>query len=164
MRNRILSLRIIVPLFLAVLVPITAFCKTDENLSVLLNDALYSLNRYEELTSSVNCDSWKAPEKLRHLCADAIRRIGKNVHDTKIVLARSLKARTPSSVDLLDIYAELEETEGHLYELANNVSDFHGEDGIPFSAASAKTQLVAANLYVQLRGRLLSEEHGCQGK
>jgi hypothetical protein len=146
---RITQWPILISLVIATIVPISAFSKADESLSVLLNDALYSLNRYEELVGGVSCASWKAPENLRHICADEIRHIGANVDGTKITLARAMKARSPSLVDLLDIGNELGEIAGHLEELGNNVSDYHGENGIAFS---------------QLRNRLLILEQRCQDK
>ena len=132
---------------------------------MLLNDALYSLNRYEELVSGVNCGSWKeASEEIRRNCAEGIRLISKSVDSAKIALMRAMKARSPSLVDLLEIYGELEETAGHLEELGNNVSEFQGGDESAFTEAGGKTLYLGAKLYVQLRERLLLEEQRCQGK
>lgn len=131
---------------------------------MLLNDALYSLNRYEELIIGVNCGSWKAPEETRRICAQEIRSIGKNVDTAKIALTRSMKTHSPSNVDLLDIYSELEETTGHLGDLGNNVSNYQGEDGIAFAEAADKTLVLGAKLYAQLRQRLLLQEQRCEVK
>jgi len=146
---------------MAVFTAMAAHAKTQENLSVLLNDALYSLNRYEELIMGVNCGSWKAPEEVRRICAKEIREISKGVNTTKTVLARAMKAGSPTLVDLLDIYSELEETAGHLGDLGNDVSNYQGGDGMAFTEAGGKTLVLGAKLYVQLRERLLLEEQHC---
>jgi len=154
---------------MAVFTAMAAHAKTQENLSVLLNDALYSLNRYEELVIGVNCGSWKTDEELRRLCAQGIRVVSKGVDSAKIALMRAMKARSPSLVDLLEIYSELEETALHLEELGDNVSNYQEgeegrEEGHAFTQASAKTLVLGSKLYVQLRDRLLLEEQRCQEK
>lgn len=96
--------------------------------------------------------------------------LGEGVDKTKIVLARAMKTRSPSLVDLLDIYSELDLIAGHLDGLGNDVSNFQGGDGSAlaqaeaFAEASAKTLVLGAKLYGQLRERLLLEEQRCQEK
>ena len=75
-----------------------------------------------------------------------------------------MKTHSPSNVDLLDIYSELEETTGHLGDLGNNVSNYQGEDGIAFAEAADKTLVLGAKLYAQLRQRLLLQEQRCEVK
>lgn len=127
---------------------------STDDVKVLLSDAQYALNRYQELEIGVVCDSWRAPNDLQALCKQEKRLIDKNVERMKPVLARASRAISPTSVDLLDIYDELHEVAGRLDELSNNVADFAGQDGSRFAQAGGKTLLLSGKFYLVLRARL----------
>lgn len=135
----------------------------NTNLEVLLSDAQYALNRYQELDIRAVCDELHMPKHTKEACIDAQRAVGRNVEGIKVVVLRASKARNPSATDLLDIYAELEEVSGQLDDLGNNVGDFtdHPEQGQQYTEAAAKTLVLAAKLYVVLRKRVSVLERGC---
>jgi hypothetical protein len=46
------------------------------SLAVLLSDAQYALNRYQELDNAVVCNQWRAPKRTKEDCARVQRAIG----------------------------------------------------------------------------------------
>jgi hypothetical protein len=126
-------------------------------LETMLDDASYVFNRYDELTTGVICDSWKVDDSLKRTCKQELRSIASNVEHVKVVLRRASKSSNPELVDLLDIYSELDEVSGHLYELSNNLDSFTSVSGVPYSEAAAKANILAANLYLVLRLGLITQ-------
>jgi hypothetical protein len=126
-------------------------------LETMLDDASYVFNRYDELTTGVTCDSWKVDDSLKRTCKQELRLIASNVENTKVILRRASKSSNPELVDLLDIYSELNEVGAHLDELSNNLGSFTSVNGVPYSEAAAKANVLAANLYLVLRRGLLTQ-------
>ncbi len=128
-------------------------------LGTMLDDAKYVLNRYEELTSGIACDSWRgATESLKHDCKEELRLIGQNVQSAKVVLRRASSAASPSILDLFIVYEELNEVSGHLYELSCNLGNFAGQDPVPYAQAGAKATVLAAHLAEDIKVRLTIQE------
>ena len=78
-------------------------------LDTMLNDAAYVFNRYEELASGLNCESWQTTAEIKKQCKSLAVAVGRNVKNIKTTLSRASKAKTPKLVDLFDIYSELQE-------------------------------------------------------
>jgi len=144
----------------ASVVPGAAARAEDVRVDVLLNDAQYAVNRYQELEAGVVCATWtEAPPSLQNLCAQEQRAIAANIERIKPLINRASKSRSPMIVDLLDIYDELHEVTDRLNELSNNVQDFAHQDGVPFAQAAAKTGVLDAKLFGVLRQRITSLEN-----
>ena len=133
----------------------------NANLGVLLNDAQYALNRYQELVNGPVCDELRVSEGVKERCAQTERAIGDNVERIKIVLLRASKTKNPSARDLLDIYSELEAVSDRLQDLSHYTSDFTTQDPSKYAEAGDKTMLLAAKLYVELRKRINALEKVC---
>jgi len=139
-----------------------AFANTENiGVDVILGDAQYAVNRYQELEGGVVCTAWKAQQSLKNLCAQEQRAIAANVERIKTVINRASKSRNPLVGDLLDIYDELHEVTDRLNELSNNVQDFAHQDGVQLAQAAAKTGLLNAKIFVVLRQRMVSLEQAC---
>jgi hypothetical protein len=133
------------------------------NLDVLLNDALYALNRYQELSAGFDCNMYRDKD-LQSSCTRANRVIENNVGSIKLTLIRVSKSQTPADVDLLDIYSELVEVAGRLEDFSASASEFAHEETAStlYAAASDKTNVLAAKLYVELRKRIEAHERACR--
>jgi hypothetical protein len=129
-----------------------------QTLDVMLSDANYVFNRYDELSSGALCDSWKASDSLKRTCKDELRLIASNVQSTKPVLSRAAGSKSPELIDLFDVLVELNEVAGHLMELSNNVSDFGGVDGTPYAQAGAKALILSAQLGNEIKIRLATQQ------
>jgi hypothetical protein len=127
-------------------------------LDTLLGDAAYIFNRYDELSSGVFCDSWKAPDSLKRTCKDELKLIASNVQSTKPVLIRATRSKSPELIDLFDVLMELNEVAGHLMELSNNVNDFGGVDGTAYAQAGAKAEVLAAHMGNEIKIRFAIQQ------
>lgn len=129
------------------------------SLPVLLSDAQYALNRYQELDNSSFCDT--VSQGLRKKCAEAQRAVNVNVENTKVVLLRASRARNPSATDLLDIYDELHEVARQLDTMSYSVDTAPGPVRRDLTEAGIKTSILAENLYGALRPRIEALEQRC---
>ena len=93
-------------------------------LETMLSDAGYVLNRYDELASGINCDSWRVPDSLKRSCKDELKSVGENVSVTKAILARLRDTKEDDLVALFRVYRELNEVSGHLDELSGNLPNY----------------------------------------
>lgn len=133
-------------------------------LEVLLSDAQYALNRYQELDTSAVCDALHMPKHMRETgCKRVQRVVGDDVERIKAVVLRASKAPNPSATDLLDIYDQLEEVSSRLNDIGNNVGDLtdHPEQGLRYTEAATKTLVLAEKFYVVLRERINALEKVC---
>jgi hypothetical protein len=130
------------------------------SLAVLLSDAQYALNRYQELDSGF-CDT--LPKDSQRGCEKTQRGINGNVESIKPVLLRASKARNPSATDLLDIYAELEEISARLWLMGSEADTLIPNHPVRQDIADAidKTEDLGVNFYLELRKRVNALEKGC---
>jgi len=136
-------------------------------LETMLSDAGYVLNRYEELVTGIDCDTWNVPASFKRTCKNELNLIGANVQSVKPVLGRAAKAKNVDLVDLFQVFQELNEIAGHLAELSSNLSDFTQIDGAPYAQAGAKALTLAAHLGNEIKTRLIIQQRElalCRGE
>ena len=131
------------------------------DLDLLLSDAQYALNRYQELSDGLDCTELPS-KRLQTLCKQEKHTISGNVEQTKAAVLRASRSKNPRNIDLLDIYSELEEIGGSLAEMSDNATTFTKQDPTPFAEASSKTLVLAAKLYSELRKRIGASESDCR--
>jgi len=148
---------ILIGLLLLVAVPVNAHQEAP-TLETMLNDAGYILNRYEELATGIDCDTWNVTASLKRTCKNELKLIGGNVQSVKPVLGRAAKAKDPDLVDLFEVFQELNEIAGHLDELSRNLADFTDRDGIAYAQAGAKALTLAANLGSEIKILLVLQQ------
>jgi hypothetical protein len=124
----------------------------------MLSDAGYVLNRYEELATGIDCDSWNVDASLKRICKGELKAIGANVQSAKPVLGRAAKAKNPDLIDLFTVFQELTEIAGHLDELSRNIGDFTIKDSAPYAQAAAKTLILSAHLGNEIKMRLVIQQ------
>ena len=135
-------------------------------LEVLLGDAQYALNRYEELDTANVC--FELPKVLQKGCAQARRAITGEAEAGKVTLLRATKARNPRASDLMEISFILEEVAGRLEEmerddnthLTNQDANQDAKDN-QYVEVSAKTEVLAAKLYGEAHKHVEALENRC---
>jgi hypothetical protein len=128
-------------------------------LETMLSDAGYVFNRYEELVTGIDCDSWNVSDSMKRTCRGELKSIGENVRSVKPILARLSSTKGDNLVALFDVYRELNEVASHLGELSTNVPDFtQNGDGKPYVLASSKTLILAAHLGNEIELRLVNQQ------
>lgn len=128
------------------------------SLETMMSDAGYVFNRYEELVTGIDCDSWKVPASLKGTCKNNLKSIEANVQSIKPVLIRTTKSKNPDLVDLFEIFQELNGVANHLGELSSNLSDFTESDGVPYAQAGSKALILAAHLGNEIKVRLILQQ------
>jgi hypothetical protein len=132
--------------------------KYDADLPEILEDAKYSFNRWNELAISAMCG--ELPEDLAATCRQEISVIGRNVAAARPILSRASRSKTPATIDLFDIYADLQEIAGNLNSMADNIANFtRSESGAEYARAGGKTLLLSTRLGNIIRARV--EDGNC---
>jgi hypothetical protein len=127
-------------------------------LETMLSDAGYVFNRYEELVTGVGCNDWNAPDSLKGTCKGELKAIGENVKFAKVVLAKVSSAKNYDLVALFEVYKELNEVAGHLFDLSANIPTFAQRDGVPYAQAGSKALTLAANMGNEIESRMVIQQ------
>lgn len=124
----------------------------------ILRDAGYVFNRYEELATGIDCNSWKVRDSLKETCKGELKAIESNVQSVKTALDRSVGSKNPSLIDLFDVFVELQEVGGHLDDPSSNITDFTDRNGEEYARAGSKALILAAQLGREIRNQLIAQQ------
>jgi hypothetical protein len=127
-------------------------------IEIMLSDAGYVFNRYEELVTGLNCDEWNVSDSFKQTCKSEVESIEINVKHAKMILAAITKTGNKDLVGLFEIYKELNEVAGHLSDLGSQLGDFTQRDGVPYAQAGSKALLLAAKFGEEIESRLVAEQ------
>jgi hypothetical protein len=129
------------------------------DLRTLLSDASYVFNRFEELSAGDDAQIDKYPVEIRKNTRDALSAVLRNVEREKSALTALLDQPKASSVDLLDVYTELEEVAAELGDESSNSLNWGDQKlGTDLAQLSAKTAVLAAKLGSTLRFQIAALE------
>lgn len=153
------------PLVLMVLFSAPMFVAAQNeqhDLRTLLQDSSYVFNRFEESTTGLDAliDDWDVPASGKSLFKRELSAVLKNVNTEKPNLNALLQGNKVSAADLFDVYSELTEVSGELFGQSSNLSNW-GKDSskaLELSQLGAKANVLAANLGVVLRARIVAQE------
>lgn len=157
--------KLVFPLILAVAVAFgsaqRASAAEPPSLAVLLSDAMYALNRYEELYTPEVCSELHSYRNEKS-CNEGRREIEGLIAETKISLLRAEGSRNPRPSDLLNVSDTLEQVDRQLYSLAGNET-FTNQERDQYLDAAVKVQALAEeHLSVEAVKRVVAlEERTC---
>lgn len=153
-----LSILFIVALFAPQLA--SAQDKASSDLNMLLRDASYVFNRFEEVSGGVTSDiDTNYPVDIRKERKEVLSSVLRNVGMEKSVLNALLGRSKVQSADLLDVYTELVEVEFELDFLAGD-SITRGDPKLApdLQNLSSKAGILGAKLAEALRAQIVTQE------
>lgn len=136
--------------------------KSQPDLRSQLQDALYVMNRFEEVTTGFDLEinQWKTPQSSRDMFRKEFAMVLRNVSNEKKTLQLLIDKRGMiSSSDLFDVYSELMEAGTELNaQSANDGSYGDCSHCMELAKLGAKTVVLGAQIGVTLRSRLVLQE------
>jgi hypothetical protein len=158
-------------LLVLILCPILATAQSEErDLRTLLQDSAYVFNRFEEATVGLDTqiDNWSVLESAKKGFKDELSGALRNVRVEKPSLNALLLKGDASATDLFDVYSELTEVAIELNDQSSNfVSWGDSTKAVELAQLGAKTNVLAANIGIVLRGKIEAQEaqlNACSAK
>ena len=127
-------------------------------------------NRFEETTTGLDAqiENWNVPESSKRTFKGELSAVSRNVRAEKPTLTALLLKNRVSSIELFDVYSEMMEVTGELQGQASNFADWgDSTKANELAQLGAKTNMLAANIGVVLRGKIVNQEaqlEACSGR
>jgi hypothetical protein len=132
-----------------------------EDLRTLLQDASYVFNRFDEEATGlqVEIDHWNVDASSKKNFKEEVSAVLRDVDVIKPTLSQLLSKSQVSSVDLLDVYAEVAEVGSEVQGQASNESNWGGAaKAIELAQLGAKATVLSAHIEVLLRHQIIVQE------
>jgi hypothetical protein len=159
----------LVPIFIAVLLApqlVSAQAKAPYDLNTQLRDAVYILDRFEEVTTGLdtNIDGCEIPSDRKTIIKGNMSSVLRRVEAETPSLNGLLKRKHASSVDLFDVYTEMFDVAYPLDELSSSFAAWGDEKlgeektAEELEQLGGKASLVSATIYTLLRPQIAAQE------